>query len=64
MKTNNYLSFSNHIKYSTLIGIGAASSTFLGICINNHKLPGYDWRDIAFYGFLGVLITSKYLLTN
>ena len=60
----NILSFSDHIKCCSLIGIGSASSTFLGICISNNNDPRYDWRDIAFYGFLGVLITSKYLLTN
>ena len=63
MNSNIFLSFSDYIKYCTLIGLGASSSTFLGLCINS-DIPRRDWRDVAFYGTLGVLITSKYLLTN
>ena len=62
MNSNSFISFSDYIKYCALIGIGASSSTFFGLCINSN-LPRRDWRDVAFYGSLGVLITSKYLLT-
>ena len=63
MNSTTFLSFSDYIKYCTLIGLGASSSTFLGLCINS-DIPRRDWRDVAFYGTIGVLITSKYLLTN
>ena len=63
MNSNTFFYFSDYIKYCILIGLGASSSAFLGLCINS-DIQRKDWRDVAFFLGLGVLITSKYLLTN
>ena len=46
MNSNTFFYFSDYIKYCTLIGLGASSSAFLGLCINSDILK--DWRDVAF----------------
>ena len=50
MNSNTFLSFSDYIKYCTLIGLGASSSTFLGLCINS---------DISFSEILQSSIIKK-----
>ena len=51
----------NQLMLAGVIGLSSCCSTFL--CSMMEPIKGNtDWRDLAFYGALGSLIASRYLL--
>ena len=49
------------ISISTVIGMGAAATSFIGNIIYPDL---HDWRDVASISILGCIISSHYALTK
>ncbi len=53
----------NQIMVASMIGLSSCCTTFLCSMLTPIE-HNTDWRDLAFYGSLGSLIASRYLLQS